>query len=145
MAASVVSDPSTFTARASSVLRGNARACGPALMFDGRGDTCWNSDQSSAGQWVELAFRAPVAVAAVALTFQGGFVGQGGRVLVRLAGGGAPAGGWQPLAELEPDDTNARQEFPLPPTPGVAALRVEFDRSTDFYGRVTVYQLEVLG
>ena len=161
-ARSLVADAAAFAVRASSTLRGAARAHGPALMFDGRSDTCWNSDAAAvaggadAGQWLELAFRRPVRVARVRLTFQGGFVGQGGAVAVRRGAGGA----WRAVLAFEPDDTNAPQAFELPPCGGgggdsgdsggdgggaVTGLRLSFARSTDFFGRVVVYALDVEG
>jgi hypothetical protein len=151
----LVTSPADVAARASSVLKGNARQFGPARMFDGCPDTCWNSDAAAAaggggGQWVELELkRGPAAVAAVEVTFQGGFVGQECAVSVRPPGGG---GEWVRVAEFEPDDTNAPQRVPLPPGSGdggdgggVGALRLDFARSTDFYGRVTIYRLELFG
>ena len=109
-------------------------------MFDGRADTCWNSDGGGGGQWVELALAAPVAsLAALELVFQGGFVGQG--MAVWVGGGGA-----EPVARFQPRDGNEPQRFALPaPLRGVDRLRISFEGSTDFYGRVTIYQLALLG
>lgn len=130
-------------ARASSVLRGSPRQFGPLRMFDGSCETCWNSDHSSAGQWLELAFSERAHVQAVAITFQGGFVGQDGAIFVRAT----PADEWRPAGTFVPDDSNAEQTFPLSGAgaAGVTGMRLTFERSTDFYGRVTIYKLDVLG
>ena len=127
------------SAEASSTLQGNEEEYGCANMFDGRADTCWNSDGGGGGQWLELSLAAPVAsLAAVELVFQGGFVGQG--MAVGAGGGAEPAGRFQPR------DVNEPQRFALPaPLRGVDRLRISFEGSTDFYGRVTIYSLTLLG
>ena len=59
---------------------------------------------------------------------------------------------WQELEELfvDPIDSNDVQTFPadidaeeeIEPS---TVLRIEFGRSTDFYGRIVIYSLEVWG
>jgi hypothetical protein len=155
---------STLRVRVSSVLKRNVKAFGPAHMFAdpaagaGASDACWNSDAGSP-QWVQLEFEPAVAAAAVALTFQGGFVGQDVQFLVAPAAptarapaeqeAAAATAAWVPAGRAEPDDVNDAQYFALELPAGVAAagvrsLRVVFNSSTDFYGRVTVYKLDVL-
>lgn len=130
------------------MLQRNAPLYGPKNVLDGSDETCWNSDQG-APQWIELAFPAPLAPAAVVLTFQGGFVGQDcdvEGVLPPEAPGAAPRR--VHVAHLEPDDVNSQQVFALAdgiPAGGVVALRFTFGKSTDFYGRVTLYGIDLLG
>ena len=66
-----------------------------------------------------------------------------------VAGDGVPSPhrGWEIAGTFEPDDSNSLQSFDLWPGVGVGVcgLRISFGRSTDFYGRVTVYTLEVMG
>jgi hypothetical protein len=186
--------------RASSVLRRNVRQFGPSHVFDGREDTCWNSDQGSP-QTLELRFPAPVHVAQIVITFQGGFVGQdvdfytlahagpqrhalpaaegeregelsrslaqgtqfkGGQAEVGALPAWAGDGAWAHAGHAEPDETSDEQVFALSrPVPSAAqpaecssagtassattGLRIVFGKSTDFYGRVTVYRLDVRG
>jgi len=134
--------PPPATCEASSTLQGNEEEYGCANMFDGRAETCWNSDGGSGGQWVEMMLAPPAAsLAAVELVFQGGFVGQGMAV---WAGGGG--GGAEPVARFQPRDGNEAQRFVLPaPLRSVGTLRISFEGSTDFYGRVTIYRLTLLG
>jgi hypothetical protein len=80
------------TCRASSVLRKNAKEFGPARMFDGSDDTCWNSDQvrlaptiraclprasqfhsKGSPQVLYLLFQRPVSILLMKIMFQGGF------------------------------------------------------------------------
>lgn len=51
------------------------------------------------------------------------------------------------VGEYEPGDSNVVQEFEVSQqdTTGVRAVKVAFYGSTDFYGRVCVYQLDVIG
>ena len=109
---------------------GGERAC------DGAVDTCWCSDGGSP-QTLTLHFDMPLRVAALELVFAGGFVGLD--VDVAVADG---AGGWAPPgARLQPRDVNDVQRFDLPePLPRARAIRVTFGRSTDFFGRVTLYR-----
>ena len=58
---------------------------------------------------------------------------------------------WRELedVEFEPDDTNETQSFDLTDANEderrCNALKLSFGSSTDFYDRVTIYQLEVWG
>ena len=64
---------------------------------------------------------------------------------------------WEELEELfvDPIDTTDIQTFPADIEPNdtkneqseysCTALRIEFGRSTDFYGRIVIYSLEVWG
>ncbi|NXN93968.1 NR2CA protein, partial [Rhinopomastus cyanomelas] len=125
--------------RVSSVLNRDGKLFGKKNMFDGSEETCWNSDQGRC-QWVTLDFPRTVKVSQLHLQFQGGFSSQ----LCTLEGCRA---GEQPvkIAELYPEDTNALQiSFAVEETV-LDRLKVTFESSTDFFGRIVVYQLEVLG
>ena len=161
-----------WTVRASSVLQRNSKLYGPRLALDSSADTCWSSDSGSP-QWLSVEFPSPIDVSSISLVFQGGFVGQRCRLDalmqrdsigdtdgggIRSCGGASGTLSAEPatigatrvssnsalIAEFEPDDTNAEQSF------GCCALRatklvLTFGSSTDFYGRVVVYQLHVVG
>ena len=127
-------------------------------MFDGCADTCWNSDQGSP-QYVVIDFGRPVAPTALSIMFQGGFAGVDGAVEIGLALDAMI------LLQALPDvaDSNALQMFALQRGGETDAgrsegpdhqrddvkegryMRISFPASTDFYGRVTVYQLDVYG
>ncbi|POM59427.1 hypothetical protein PHPALM_31852 [Phytophthora palmivora] len=73
--------------------------------------------------------------------FQGGFVGQDVQVHVKKAGGVQ----WEHVeVDVDPQDSNDLQEFPCK-LQQVEAIALTFQRSTDFYGRVVIYRLEVRG
>ena len=54
----------------SSTLNRDTKQFGKKFLFDGREETCWNSDQGSP-QWVSLEFEQPVTMSTVCLAFQG--------------------------------------------------------------------------
>lgn len=117
-------------------------------MFDGRLDTCWNSDQGSP-QFILMDFGKDVTVTDLHIMFQGGFSGADAVVQV-----GTSLDALETLAScLEIADSNDLQTFPLQMANGSSGtfllqgryVQITFPSSTDFYGRVTIYQLEVDG
>lgn len=138
-----------FESRVSSVLNRDVRSFGKKHLFDGREDTCWNSEQGRP-QWVHLQFPAGqaaggVTVGAVALMFQGGFVGKDCRLEALVGGAGDAPARFETRLRFYPEDNNRLQVFPLPEPAAATAFRVVFPDSTDMFGRVTVYQLDLLG
>ncbi|KAG6610531.1 Nuclear receptor 2C2-associated protein [Phytophthora cinnamomi] len=140
---SLSDDPRT-TCRASSTLDRNKQLYGAPNMLTTDLSSCWNSAQGSPQQVQVLLHRA-VDVAALCVMFQGGFVGQDVQVHVRKAAGGGEGGQWEAVdVDVDPEDSNELQEFPCALT-RVEAVALTFQRSTDFYGRVVIYRLEVRG
>lgn len=137
---SLVSDPRT-TCRVSSVLDRNKTLYGAEHMLSTDVTTCWNSAQGSPQQ-ILLQFQRSVHIARVAIMFQGGFVGQD--VVVHAKHRVSEQ--WEPVVDcdIDPADANDLQEFACVAL-SVTALRISFQRSTDFYGRVIIYRLDVLG
>lgn len=53
---------------------------------------------------------------------------------------------WTTWAHIHPEDVNRRQIFELPGEgKDIQCMRFVFERSSDFFGRVTVYELGVEG
>ncbi|NXA65066.1 NR2CA protein, partial [Mohoua ochrocephala] len=136
----------TVPHRVSSVLNRDVKQFGKQHLFDGSEETCWNSDQGTS-QWVTLDFPRPVKVSQLHIQFQGGFSSRlctlegcrTGEELVKIS-------------ELYPQDSHAMQiSFPMMMMIGgveetvLDKLRITFGSSTDFFGRVVVYHLGVLG
>ena len=110
-------------------------------MFDGVADTCWNSDQGSP-QSIMLDFlSAGVTIEKIDITFQGGFVGQ--EALIEVGESLDSLIEVQTLYNIL--DNNDKQCFPLASSPTGRYLKITFPTSTDFYGRVTIYDMEVYG
>jgi len=123
-----------YTCRVSSTLNRDTKQFGKKFLFDGRNETCWNSDQGSP-QWVSLEFEQPVTVSSFALQFQGGFVGKECEVEVE---------GSTKVMDFYPEDSNKIQTFYLKERMNnLKKIRIAFNSSTDFYGRITLYKLEL--
>lgn len=124
--------------RVSSVLNRDTRQFGKKHLFDQVEDTCWSSDQGPA-QWVMLEFPKRVRVSQLRIQFQGGFSCRRGR----LEGSqGSEALG--KILDFYPEDNNSLQSFPVPPSE-VDRLKVSLEDPTDFFGRLIIYHLQVLG
>uniref|UniRef100_U3JA17 Nuclear receptor 2C2-associated protein n=1 Tax=Anas platyrhynchos platyrhynchos TaxID=8840 RepID=U3JA17_ANAPP len=122
----------------SSVLNRDVKQFGKQHMFDANEETCWNSDQG-ARQWVALDFPHTVKVSQLHIQFQGGFSSR----LCTLEGEELLLGQLVKISELYPEDVNAMQISFLPLE--VFRLKITFENSTDFFGRIVVYHLRVLG
>ncbi|KFP70476.1 Nuclear receptor 2C2-associated protein, partial [Acanthisitta chloris] len=123
--------------RVSSVLNRDVKQFGKQHMFDSSEETCWNSDQGTS-QWVTLDFPRAVKVSELHIQFQGGFSSRlctlegcrTGEELVKIS-------------DLYPQDTHAMQiSFAMLV---LDKLKITFENSTDFFGRIVVYHLGVLG
>ncbi|TYJ54705.1 hypothetical protein B9479_004645 [Cryptococcus floricola] len=122
-----------------------------------------------AAPFVHLVFPAGEAPQAshLALTFQGGFVGTSVNVWVGEEIDSEREGevelGLELGGRIYPEDKNRRQifEIPFPPTvastgdgvvpvktskpvPQIREIKLEFEKSSDHYGRITLYSLELL-
>ena len=86
----------------------------------------------------------------IALTFQGGFVGTRCSVDVRVT---SQSMEWRTMTHIYPEDINRRQSFELKGEEevqnlvesGVESLKLVFEQSSDFFGRITIYDLKVEG
>jgi len=140
--AAATASGSGFQSRVSSVLNRNVKEFGKKHLFDGKEDTCWNSEQGSP-QWIHLAFDENQSVDGIELVFQGGFVGQNCHLEATCSEGGG-GGEFVKCLDFYPEDTNKLQTFKLERPVTAKAFRVVFSDSTDFFGRITVYTLRLL-
>ena len=77
------------------------------------------------------------------LTFQGGFVGIHCVVEVAVS---SEEPVWTTWTHIHPEDVNRRQMFELPGEgQDIQCMRLVFQRSSDFFGRITIYELDVEG
>ncbi|XP_036169526.1 nuclear receptor 2C2-associated protein isoform X2 [Myotis myotis] len=106
--------------RVSSVLNRNTRQFGKKHLFDQDEETCWNSDQ-------------------LQIQFQGGFSSRRG-----CLEGSQRSEALNKIVDFYPEDNNSIQTFPVPAAE-VGQLKVTFEDLTDFFGRVVIYHLRVLG
>ena len=136
-----------FKCKASSVLNGSAEYQVKNIFIDD--DSCWNSEGNGNGTSQFLFFdflNTSVKVHVVKVMFQGGFVGQEASLYI-----GKNKANMSKVHTLDEiaiiNDSNDLQEWIIPThiiTAG-QCFKIEFGSSTDFYGRVTIYRLELLG
>ncbi|KAJ7651577.1 galactose-binding domain-like protein [Mycena polygramma] len=114
-------------------------------LLDNSPETCWTSQQGLP-QYVQLGFVDPIVPESIHLTFQGGFVGTRCAVKVPVAPENVE---WQTITHIFPEDINGRQEFSLKSNAtlasGINKLKLEFEESSDFFGRITLYDLKLFG
>ncbi|XP_041862068.1 nuclear receptor 2C2-associated protein [Melanotaenia boesemani] len=130
---------SNTKSRVSSVLNRDVKQYGKKYMFDCNEETCWNSDQGEC-QWVLLEFPKSVRVLEVKVQFQGGFSAK----TCRLEGC-LKEGDFTVLSHFYPEDNNSLQSFPIQEASAVDKVKIMFENSADFFGRIIVYSLDVLG
>ncbi|XP_068127376.1 nuclear receptor 2C2-associated protein [Hyperolius riggenbachi] len=124
--------------RVSSVLQRDVKQFGKQFLFDHREETCWNSDQGSS-QWITLELPQKAYASEIHIQFQGGFSSR--NIILE---GCLKNEDLVTLTEFYPEDINALQKFEFTEQ-CVEKLRLSFPSSTDFFGRIVVYHLDVLG
>ncbi|XP_005999484.1 nuclear receptor 2C2-associated protein [Latimeria chalumnae] len=125
--------------RVSSVLNRDVKQFGKKYMFDKNEETCWNSDQGSS-QWVLLEFPQTIKVSKLQIQFQGGFTSKTCKVE-----GCRKDDKFVKIADFYPEDANALQSFIIKDTACTDKLKITFENSVDFFGRIIIYHLDVLG
>ena len=87
-----------------------------------------------------LTFKEPVKISTVNITFQGGFVGLNCEFWIQT----------EEKDQLSlhkpfyPRDNNAMQPFELACEQNITKLKIVFKDSSDFFGRIVIYALDVL-
>ncbi|KAG2184986.1 hypothetical protein INT43_000899 [Umbelopsis isabellina] len=128
--------------KVSSVLNRDTTNYGKQHLTDGNEETCWNSEQGLP-QHILLDFGRGVEIDSVTVTFQGGFVGKKCTAQASLVE--SPNNYDQELGTFYPEDVNSTQNFSIECSQPVQRLKLLFEESTDFFGRITIYKLDVLG
>ncbi|XP_014207959.1 nuclear receptor 2C2-associated protein [Copidosoma floridanum] len=127
----------SFTLLVSSVLNKNVKSYGKQFMFDSDCETCWNSDSGSP-QWVLVSFPEEVCLSLVQIQFQGGFAG-----LKCYLEAGPDTKDLGHVENIYPEDINSIQEFKLSSPVKSKVFKIVFETSTDFFGRIVIYQLSL--
>jgi len=148
----------TNTHRASSIWKHDNRKFGPQNALDISSDAAWKSAPSGESDplaYYEIYFNRPVIVHKMNIQFQGGFVGMDCIVHKKKHNTDTTTDNnneedWEEFEELYLDttDTTDVQTFPVDDDTTeqpCTALRIDFGRSNDFYGRIIIYSLEVWG
>lgn len=107
--------------------------------MDGLVETCWNSDQGTP-QWIMLEYDQPVLIESLDIQFQGGFVAKKCQISLWRA----ESNTWDLLDQFHPNDDNSIQHFTFLSSERSTRFRLLLEESSDFFGRVTIYQLGLL-
>lgn len=127
---------------ASSILNDDKSLYSPASVLQHGNDSVWNSD-GGLPQWLQLKFSEPVTVRQLSITFQGGFAGTEYTISSAASGRSKDLA---PVATGRCEDSNEAQQLDLGDgLPATSLVRVTFNQAADFYGRIMVYEVSVLG
>ena len=103
-------------------------------MFDGKEDTCWNSDQGLP-QHITIKFEQPQGIKGVRYIGQGGFCPR--EVVIWVDG--------VEILRTEMPDSNFEQTILISEQKTGAIIKTEFTKASDLFGRIVMYKFEVLG
>jgi hypothetical protein len=112
--------------------------------------SCWNSEGDPKGKTSShliIHFGREVIPKELHIQFQAGFVAEEMKVLRCLAGADNREQ-WIEIDDFEVDDDHEVQLFHLAEQGSsikASALKLIFEECTDFYGRITIYKLQVWG
>mmetsp|Transcript_14647 Transcript_14647/g.16759 ORF Transcript_14647/g.16759 Transcript_14647/m.16759 type:complete len:157 (-) Transcript_14647:184-654(-) len=129
------------TAVASTILEKKVKLYGPQNVLKDSDKNCWNSDQGEK-QFLVIKFGRTISVQKLCIEFQAGFVSEILRVYGKADDDNAQ---WKEIDEFDVEDSLQPQIFELEELVKCKELRLEFEECRDFYGRITVYRLQVWG
>lgn len=142
--------------RASSVLQRNTKLYGPQNALDIHNSTsCWNSEGltstsvSEASSWMIVRFPATVNPTEIRVQFQAGFGAHTCHVYGWIESQSTNSQ-WELLDDsVAWSDSHELQSHVLQHIDGerkrTKQLKIVFHDTTDFYGRITIYRLEIWG
>jgi hypothetical protein len=131
-------------------LQKNGKLYGPAHALDtDTPSSCWNSEGNQGDtHWLSIDFGRTVCIQQVKVMFQAGFAAESCLLQVPPTDGGSGVK-WETAQELEFEDTYELQTESITETDAngytTKAIKLVFQDFTDFYGRVTIYRLEIWG
>lgn len=124
------------------------KGVGKKCLTDGSPETCWTSQQGTP-QHIQITFDSPIIPKRLDITFQGGFAGTNCSIDVQQDSIDERKPNWESWTKIFPEDVNRQQSFTLPTQDtierGIVSLRLVFEESSDFFGRITVYSLQIQG
>ncbi|KAF8943157.1 Nuclear receptor 2C2-associated protein [Haplosporangium gracile] len=123
--------------KVSSVLNRETTLYGKQFLTDNSEETCWNSEAGTP-QFIVIDFGRKVNIESFQLMFQGGFVGKTCQVLAWT-----DASEFVDMMRFYPEDINPLQIKSERQT--TSRVKIVFESSTDFFGRITIYKLDILG
>uniref|UniRef100_A0A1A9X4I2 F5/8 type C domain-containing protein n=1 Tax=Glossina brevipalpis TaxID=37001 RepID=A0A1A9X4I2_9MUSC len=127
-----------FKCSVSTVLNKDIKQYGKQFLYDHLEDTCWTSSEGLP-QWINIEFDDSQTVSGFSFQFQGGFAAKEAKIELHFSNESSPY-----EEPFYAEDINAVQRFKLKYSQ-VNVKRIKFiiSSSTDFFGRVIVYKLEL--
>ncbi|CAB0037004.1 unnamed protein product [Trichogramma brassicae] len=126
-----------FTCRVSSTLDRNVSEYGKKYMFDDDNERCWQSDKGKS-QSVIITFNEEVEVSLIKIQFQGGFAAEKAHIEA-----GPDVNNLTFVQDIYPEDVNSLQEFKLDHLVKATVFKIIFEDTTDFFGRIVIYSLNL--
>ncbi|KAG0361822.1 Nuclear receptor 2C2-associated protein [Gamsiella multidivaricata] len=123
--------------KVSSVLNRETTLYGKQFLTDNSEETCWNSE-SGTPQFIVVDFGRKVQIESLQIMFQGGFVGKTCQLLAWT-----DDSEFVEIMKFYPEDINPLQI--INDRKITSRVKIVFESSTDFFGRITVYKLDILG
>jgi len=134
--------------KVSSVLNGDNKQYGRMNMLDGNDETCWNSDclsnASSSVQYIVCWLGdgdecKSEDIGSLSLMFQGGFASKSISISYCASN---DQGKYNQQIRYNITDCNGMQTIPIM-MKDVCKLRISFEEPSDFFGRITIYHLQI--
>ena len=102
-------------------------------MLNDDPETCWQSKQGLK-QVLILKFEKEEQISRIGINFQGGFASKSVEI-----------SNLNEMYTFEPKDKNNIQYFDVPFKTASLEFKLDFTASSDFYGRIIIYKLEIYG
>lgn len=134
-------NPEISSLKVSSTLNKNTKEFGKKYLTDNNPDTCWQSDKSENDtQSIQINFEEenPVKIKEFKINFQGGFAAKKIKIICQ------DSNSENSERIFNPVDSNKMQVFYFDELEGLS-FKVILSECTDFYGRVIIYHLELVG
>jgi hypothetical protein len=131
--------------KVSSVLQGNTADYGKSHLISEDSSSCWQSE-SGKHQTIGIEFLKSVNINSISMQFQGGFTPRLMHITAAKhqndSTNAKPT--YESLLSVEPSDSNDLQNWHCEVV-NVIGLRFRLEQSSDFFGRIICYSLDVMG
>ncbi|XP_073847467.1 nuclear receptor 2C2-associated protein [Musca autumnalis] len=137
----ILSSNKNFKCSVSSVLNKDTKQHGKQFLYDEQDDTAWSSNEGTP-QYIHIEFEELQQISAFSFQFQGGFAAKDAKIEIQREDGTDNKTQYEQPFYAE--DINALQTFQLKePQANVKRVKFVFSSSTDFFGRIIVYNLRI--
>ncbi len=132
--------PYIKSSKVSSVLNDDTTLYGKIHLFDQNNETCWNTQQGQ-NQYIIIKFTQLVTIHQLIIQFQGGFTAK--PMIISIGTNNNKQ--YIHNSTVQPIDSNNTQQFTLDNANNVNNIKLDFPDSTDLFGRICIYKLDIIG